>query len=745
MKVKKDINKAICTSASVRKAGISSAAVVYELFAKSAYTDPVTAPIRELICNARDAHIAAGLTDVPIYVELPSFNNSLFIVRDYGAGMSAEEINSNYLDIGTSTKSDSNAYIGCMGIGSKAPLAYTNSYSFYSYQNGMLNSYTLNSIDGESPDVVPMHVCAETDEPDGFRVEFKVKDVSEFREKFIDFWRYFDYPLNVINTGNNTIPATKPTTFYTLETPDLAIERRTYSSDSLAVLMGGVLYAAPTALLNSAVKSKLKQLEDVLPYWSKIIVKANIGDIDISASRETIKASKETLEFINTKISTLSKDSVTLMYKRFKNWDSLQSFYEKFSTICRDLEAHSVSSSVGSPIKDELVAELLQTIKSKYADRKVADYPIITNAWGHAKTRWGRQHLAFLTESQWRLPDTYKINMLYSPGGIVDGAFKEKCNTEHRRGIVICDEPLRDAFVSLGFNVQDSIHKPRTKNRSLGEGRYYEFQQKSGDANSFAMKGRKPTLSALKQIAKERALTYVAMTSSDTPSDVLDVSLNPGMDKHLPDHVYITPAVIHAALSVHNRLCKPEWQPYCDYVSTDLPDIFITNNADAYNAAISSGIKPLSAFFDRLFTFNRKDMARIRRLVIESASYYNVVRYIASPLIEHMNPGAEYSKLMLDARRVRASKKTLHADRLVAKLQHLSNAFRYKGLAVLELIKEYNKIHAEAIELDAACTVRYPLLDKDSRKTLTTVPDHILAYIKFCEKEARKASKGGEE
>ena len=42
----------------------------FQVLSKSLYTDPVLAMCRETVCNAWDAHIAAGITDTPIEISI---------------------------------------------------------------------------------------------------------------------------------------------------------------------------------------------------------------------------------------------------------------------------------------------------------------------------------------------------------------------------------------------------------------------------------------------------------------------------------------------------------------------------------------------------------------------------------------------------------------------------------------------------------------------------------------------------
>jgi len=63
----------------------------FEILSSNIYTHKERAVIREISCNARDAHIAAGHND-PIKVHLPTKLEPWFTVRDFGIGLSDEDV-----------------------------------------------------------------------------------------------------------------------------------------------------------------------------------------------------------------------------------------------------------------------------------------------------------------------------------------------------------------------------------------------------------------------------------------------------------------------------------------------------------------------------------------------------------------------------------------------------------------------------------------------------------------------------
>ena len=67
------------------------------------YSNPTLAVVREITANALDANSEAGQTR-PIEVTIPSRMNPHFLVRDFGGGLSQEDVFGLYSKYGKSTK-----------------------------------------------------------------------------------------------------------------------------------------------------------------------------------------------------------------------------------------------------------------------------------------------------------------------------------------------------------------------------------------------------------------------------------------------------------------------------------------------------------------------------------------------------------------------------------------------------------------------------------------------------------------
>lgn len=292
-----------------------NSAKLYSVLSDKIYTDKVLAPIRELLCNAYDAHVAAGKADTPISVTLPtSYNSYEFVIRDYGTGLSESAMRELYTTYGASNKNTSNEFIGCLGLGSKSPFAYSkDGFLAVSYYEGREYSFFC-SMAGGVPKFTQFP-SRPTTEPTGLKVSFTVQefDVHRFEESLRDFSRTFLTSLDVTQGSRHyTLEPQVPKDVY-----DFGVVQADWWDDSdIRVLMGGVIYRYTlpkfsaelgklTGLNPKDYQNSVASLTSSYYHYRNspnFVVLAELGDIDIAASRERCEDTDKTNSFVIGKI-----------------------------------------------------------------------------------------------------------------------------------------------------------------------------------------------------------------------------------------------------------------------------------------------------------------------------------------------------------------------------------------------------------------------------------------------------------
>lgn len=104
---------------------INANKAAFETLSSRLYSDKIRAVIRELSCNAIDAHVAANKAEVPFEVHLPTTFEPWFEIKDFGTGLSHINIVDLFCTYFGTNKSDSDQFIGALGLGSKSPFCLT--------------------------------------------------------------------------------------------------------------------------------------------------------------------------------------------------------------------------------------------------------------------------------------------------------------------------------------------------------------------------------------------------------------------------------------------------------------------------------------------------------------------------------------------------------------------------------------------------------------------------------------------
>lgn len=278
-------------------------AVVTSILTKM-YANPLLACVREYSTNARDAMIEAGNADMPIEVTLPTRDKPEFRVRDWGTGLDADGIAEIYSQYGASTKRNTNAQNGMMGIGCKSALAYTEQFRVTAIKDGTLTQ-ALVSYDEDGVGKFSLLDAKPTDLPNGVEVIIPIRkgDVDECRELADNFYRF--WPAHHVLIDGHQPGGFKALTGIWLDDHTLL----TGDVDEDLVVMGGVAYPL--------VDGEAPLFANPRANWRDpgyhAVCFVPIGSVSFAPSRETLMTTKrttETLAHLRDKVAKLRDDSV---------------------------------------------------------------------------------------------------------------------------------------------------------------------------------------------------------------------------------------------------------------------------------------------------------------------------------------------------------------------------------------------------------------------------------------------------
>lgn len=291
---------------------IRNSAKAFSILSSGLYSNKIRAIIRELSCNAADSHVESGSKDLPFDIHLPNAMEPWFSIRDYGTGLTHDQVTNIYTTYFESTKTDSNEFVGALGLGSKSPFSYSDNFSVTAIRDGIKNNYSAFINDHGVPSVARMST-SETDEPSGVEIQMAVTDTNDFY-KFADEATYVfhSFTLKPNVTGNNRYDERSVTYKQTDMVSGVHLVEHS-PIRGVYIVMGSIPY--PIDMPNP--ENNLGELANLLDRNNNIEINVDIGDVDFQPSREglsytprTIVAIRKKLQLLNTSLAKIIKEEV---------------------------------------------------------------------------------------------------------------------------------------------------------------------------------------------------------------------------------------------------------------------------------------------------------------------------------------------------------------------------------------------------------------------------------------------------
>ena len=283
---------------------IKESELAFTILSSNLYSNKIAAIIRELSTNAYDSHVQAGNKD-PFYLHLPNAIEPYFEIRDFGTGISEEDIFNIYTTFFESTKNESNDLTGCLGLGSKSPFSYTESFQIISYYNG--KKYTFIAALKDRLPIITKVLEENTEEKNGLKISFPVmnKDIKNFIYEANEFFRYQEdtpiiYEGDLLATENFLFKGEK-----TAETDTFVFYKNIKNSSNKCLLKQGHNFYDIT---KSYTFDELTELRKNVSSDFLLIIKGNIGDYSITPSREDLHYDDRTVKNIKNMLISINNE-----------------------------------------------------------------------------------------------------------------------------------------------------------------------------------------------------------------------------------------------------------------------------------------------------------------------------------------------------------------------------------------------------------------------------------------------------
>lgn len=336
-----------------KKFQIAATAHAFEILSSRLYTDTTLAIVRELSTNAADAHIQNGNPNEPFDVHLPTYNEPYFEIRDYGTGLSHDDVMEIYTTYFNSTRNDSDSYTGALGLGSKSPFAYTDVFTVTSYHRGTARSYSAYRSEEGEP-CISLLTEAATQERNGIKIHIDIdsKDHIDFINKARAVYKYFRVRPNI--TGETII--------FDSEQPILHGDNWAIYDEfgsEIRVVMGNVCYHASSDKFSTGLST-----------YGALVVDVPIGACSVAANREELHYDRSTIDNIQAVIAAAMIEAAKQVDEKLDKSPNLLQKIRDGKQFKRILEMRGLPNSIDTEEKGKYSAHKLRVSKNKLFMRK---------------------------------------------------------------------------------------------------------------------------------------------------------------------------------------------------------------------------------------------------------------------------------------------------------------------------------------------------------------------------------------
>jgi hypothetical protein len=298
---------------------------IFNVLRNQLYSDKILAVLREYSCNAVDAHTEAGVNR-PIEITLPSRLSLELKIRDYGMGLSEQDIQEIYAFYGESTKRKSNSLIGQLGLGSKSAFAYGDNFVINSFYNGIKTTYNA-YIDPSQIGQIATLASSPSNEANGVEIVISVKpsDCETFVSTARTLFTHFKVKPIVRGVADFTYETRTPL-YSGNDWRLLKADRNGNYNRQASAIMGNIAYKISESALKLDENNADEAVIERLLSNCDIELDVAIGDLDIAASREGLQYTDRTIANLKKRILVIRDFLVADIGKQLKGAQSLWSF-----------------------------------------------------------------------------------------------------------------------------------------------------------------------------------------------------------------------------------------------------------------------------------------------------------------------------------------------------------------------------------------------------------------------------------
>jgi len=304
---------------------ISNSAEFFHILSSTLYSDQILAVVREVLCNAWDAHIAAGCTDKPIQITI---KDNKLTIKDSGHGIDPDDMGDLYATYGGTNKKNDGNQTGGFGLGCKAPFAYTEHFEVQSCHKGVKTIYNISRSCAKVmgiPSIIPIVSLPTEDTGLQVTITLQTKDINRFTE-LVNRITYEGEMFATLNGNqlktlgfvpegdNNYLAFPYTHTLY-------------HNRGKISIRYGNVIYPITTKPKEietefDQIVTQLSELSNNMGY--ALLIQAPANSISVTPSRESLSMQEHTvntlkklfINFLNTVHSNVTMQQIKYVNNR---------------------------------------------------------------------------------------------------------------------------------------------------------------------------------------------------------------------------------------------------------------------------------------------------------------------------------------------------------------------------------------------------------------------------------------------
>ena len=317
---------------------------IVTILSSNLYSYPMISFLRETVSNAVDSHIEAK-TDEPIIIYRTAKDLS---IRDYGTGISPERFEEIYLNIGSSTKRQSNDYIGSFGIGRFSCLSVSDLANITSYYEGKAYYYVMNK------DVDQLHIdlldVLDTEEHNGVDVKIPLRFWNPENLACLAFINNI-YVESEVDNDLYVVSSFNKRKIYSFKNFKAISMSAFKNSENTEILLGKIPYKVDYTELWDYDDKWHKSWEDCFRW---VYPQIEIGQLDITPNREGLLYSERTKEVLRKTYDACIEELTELWNQSCsKEYDDIWEYMKRITSYV-DNRLELPGTSIYIPVSDKL-------------------------------------------------------------------------------------------------------------------------------------------------------------------------------------------------------------------------------------------------------------------------------------------------------------------------------------------------------------------------------------------------------